>query len=739
MKNKLFYGLVLWLKLCLLGQANAQFISEKRISDSIQTIQSLDAKVEAYLYFSNKLIASDVNLSKKITEKALELSISGPYKVGEIKANLALAWIYNDIEPSQSLRFFDKAYQLAKKYEYHDLLIDILERQADYYIRWNQFEEASKYISEAMIFISQKKMKRKMPYMTMASIMAGQNKIKDAVYYYQKAIAEKRKKQEDGIPSLLSDLGNLYYRNKQYDVARKYYLEGLAIAQETQSQRDFGYLSDNVGLSFYREKKYRQAIPWQLKGLNYRRKIQSKLDIIANLNNIGNTYLSLHQYDSAFYYANESFELSSKFNEHIFLKEVSELLANTYKGMGNLDSAFAYQNLAYQYLDSIAQKQQKQAAKIAFVRMEASKQVLDNELLKAKNRQLSLIGILLVTFLLGFGTMIIFIWMQNKKRKKLTEKLNQTNEKLIQVDRFKDMMTGMIVHDLKNPLNTVLSISTHPLVLQAGKQMLNLTLNILDVQKFENASIHLTLSDQSLLYIIQKALSELEFLVERKNLMIVLECEASIVVKTDEEILKRVFVNLLTNAVKFSPNNGKISIIAKNRIQDILVEVKDEGKGIANENLASIFERYKQVEAKNSGLVGSTGLGLAFCKMAIEAQEGKIWADSELGKGTSFYFTLLTCDANVASESSNLDMQPIDLNVLQQDFLKATPKPLVQAFVAKASDLKKVSVYEYSDVQEILQSININHTFIEIWKKQMDNALRACNEDNFNHLVDMVV
>jgi len=249
--------------------------------------------------------------------------------------------------------------------------------------------------------------------------------------------------------------------------------------------------------------------------------------------------------------------------------------------------------------------------------------------------------------------------------------VNAQKEKLQELDNFKEAMTGMIVHDLKNPLNAIIGLSSmNPedemmqMVNSAGNQMLNLVLNILDVQKFENTEVKLNLNDASLFEIADEANRQVSLLIKQKKHVLNINILQHTIISTDSEVTIRVFVNMLTNAIKYTPNGGSISInqeailfnesdyhnseLIPSSIKKqfkfqtplCLISVSDTGQGIPSDKLHLVFEKFGQVEAKKSGGVRSTGLGMTFCKMVVEAHGGAIWITSEVGKGTNFYFTL---------------------------------------------------------------------------------------------------
>ena len=119
------------------------------------------------------------------------------------------------------------------------------------------------------------------------------------------------------------------------------------------------------------------------------------------------------------------------------------------------------------------------------------------------------------------------------------------------------------------------------------------------------------------------------------------EISPSLLVEADRNYLEQVFVNLLDNAIKYTPEGGKVTLSASEKNQEeVLISVQDDGIGIPREDLPRIFERFYRVDKGRSQELGGTGLGLSIVKHIVQAHGGKIWAESQLGKGSTFHFTL---------------------------------------------------------------------------------------------------
>jgi signal transduction histidine kinase len=336
--------------------------------------------------------------------------------------------------------------------------------------------------------------------------------------------------------------------------------------------------------------------------------------------------------------------------------------------------------------------------------------------------------------------------------------LQETNLKLTELGRFKDAMTGMIVHDLKNPLNSVINFAqmemtpqTQESVLQSGKQMLNLVMNILDVQKFEDTNVQVETTPHQALKLVTSALSQVTLLYRQKSLKITNAVAEDIGVDCDFELMERVIVNLLTNAIKYTPVNGTISfnteLIEYNEEPDddeeettvthwVKISLSDTGQGIPKEKVGSIFEKFSQVEAKKSGGTRSTGLGLTFCKMVVEAHGGQIWAESELGEGTTFFFILpyvqlegdqieIQADEITSQDNGNTSIELSDDNKKQ--------------LLSVVENLQEIPIYNLGGILDALMPLEPTEVEqIIAWKTELETAVYSGNEERYQELLESV-
>ena len=232
----------------------------------------------------------------------------------------------------------------------------------------------------------------------------------------------------------------------------------------------------------------------------------------------------------------------------------------------------------------------------------------------------------------------------------------QTHLQLRRLEKLRDDLTHMVVHDLRNPLSVVfgfLDILDHeagklsasaksflPLARLCAEEMLTMIGSILDVSKMGAGEMKLELVPCDPDTLIRATLATTKPLASRT--VTFNSPGSSPAVTADVGLIRRVLQNLLSNALKHTHAGGDVRVDATASPGEVCVAVTDTGPGIAPEYHQRIFEKFSQIEDGNTYL--GTGLGLTFCKLAVEAHGGRIGVESEVGRGCTFWFTLPKAD-----------------------------------------------------------------------------------------------
>ncbi len=622
-----------------------------------------------------------------------------------------------------------------------------------------------------------------------------QGNISGAIEYYQKALKIREETSDIiGIYSTIINIGNIYYTQRDFDKAIEYYQKALIYRDELNSNERIPSLLNNIGAAYNETKEYNKALDYAKEGLDMCIQYSYLNEISRSLSIIGNAHYKLKHYSISYDYFTKALEYALRTESKMDECDVYIMTAQLLLSMDNPLKAYEMSKLSYDISKNTGslfdQKRSKEVLTESCRMLGLYKEALNNqsvfiglkdsiineqnikELTTLENRykfdkekqhitaeqdkknaiqaadmkrqkqlrngfiggslMFLILAIIILRNLIQKRKANILLAKQKEEIVTQSEELLTTNDRLLELDQFKQGMTGMIVHDLKNPLNSIINLSKDIQAKQSGKQMLNMVLNILDVHKYEETQFTVDKVDYSLYELSQNAILEVEFLAKQKNITISNTINSELGVNCDKEIIERVFVNLLTNAIKYTPNNGSMTLSSiKDSLGFVEIKVADSGEGIPADKQAFVFNKFGQVDAKDSGRIKSTGLGLTFCKMAIEAHGGKIGVVSEVEQGTTFTFTLPVAVHAIAVSENQIKEQ------IKSDFeFSVSDKEQLKSYIQA---LNKLMVYQTSSIEKIISDIDSeNNEAIQYWLAEVRECLFAMNEEKYKELIRIV-
>ncbi len=236
--------------------------------------------------------------------------------------------------------------------------------------------------------------------------------------------------------------------------------------------------------------------------------------------------------------------------------------------------------------------------------------------------------------------------------------IEEAHRHLKALDRFKSQVFANVTHELKTPLNMVLSPlellqegqlgpvseeqrATFASMFRSGMKLLKLIGDILDLSKLEESRIRLNVAENDLVAYLRGLVAQVQPLAERKRIALSFESDVeSAAVWCDLERLERVFINLLSNAAKFTPEDGRIRVTLHDEGASVLVSVADNGPGFPADQTEKVFERFFQADMGATRKYGGTGIGLSLARELVELHGGRIWAESDVGRGATFHVRL---------------------------------------------------------------------------------------------------
>lgn len=164
--------------------------------------------------------------------------------------------------------------------------------------------------------------------------------------------------------------------------------------------------------------------------------------------------------------------------------------------------------------------------------------------------------------------------------------------------------------------------------------------NILNVEKIEKSIEEISLQAYNLSPVVNNVCKQFTKSAKAKELQINTSIDDNVIALVDERYVIQVIENLLSNAIKFSPPGKSISVFLTREPEKCLMEIKDEGPGLSEKDKSKLFQRFQRLSAKPTANESSTGLGLSIVKKFVESMKGKIWCESKLGEGASFFVEL---------------------------------------------------------------------------------------------------
>jgi signal transduction histidine kinase len=246
----------------------------------------------------------------------------------------------------------------------------------------------------------------------------------------------------------------------------------------------------------------------------------------------------------------------------------------------------------------------------------------------------------------------------NRAAELAKQSLEKANEDLKQLDKFKSEVFANITHELKTPLAMVLAplelmlngqLGALPEVLRTSVQsmhrsamkLLKMIGDILTLTKLEESRLRLRVDEHEMVVYLEGLVQQIRPLAERKRLRVTFEADVDrCLAWVDLERLERVFINLLSNAAKFTPEGGRIDVLLKDEGESFLVTVRDTGPGFPSELASRVFDRFFQVDMSATRRHSGTGIGLALTKQLVELHGGETWAESAPGEGARFFVRL---------------------------------------------------------------------------------------------------
>lgn len=469
---------------------------------------------------------------------------------------------------------------------------------------------------------------------------------------------------------LLNDIGNIYIKKGNYEKALQYLFESLKISDEIDDNIGKTRVLNNIGTVYLKKKEPGKAKEYFYNGLIFAKKTSAEESLMETYRNLSGYYLEINNHKKALEFyklfkevsdniLNENrsnkiiemqtrFETENKEKENNLLRKKNEVNELTIEKQTYLRNFFIVLLILSILLIILIYNRFSTKKKISIALEEKN-----NLITEQKNKLAETLNILQETN--------IELMRQKKEIQKNAEKLKSANSELHELNATKDKFFSIIAHDLKSPFNAMVGFSDLLVenfdefntstqkdyvssISQSVKNSYRLLENLLTWARSQMGNISFNPEKENICLLIKDAVKVLDQSLKNKSINLINKISGDLFLLVDKNMFSTIIRNLISNAVKFTPQGGTVELTArlinKNKKKFAEISVIDSGIGINPELKAKIFSI-----DNNSSTVGTeqeigTGLGLIICKEFVEKHKGKIWVESETGKGSTFSFSI---------------------------------------------------------------------------------------------------
>ena len=499
---------------------------------------------------------------------------------------------------------------------------------------------------------------------TIAAIYSNQGDYPEALEIYAQNLAVYKKMGDNvNAAGMQANIGSIYLKQGDYAKALENCMVSLKGFEEMGIVRGVAGVSMLIGEIYFEQGNYALALEYNTKSLTISEKTGNKANMAGAQGKIAKIYNKQGNYTKAISIGTEALKLSQEIGAMQLIQSIVWDLSTSYKATGRYQKALEMTELYYQTRDSIKSEENQKAVIQQQVQSDYEKQKaiddLENgkrvaiETQKKKNQQklsLAIGGILLLALLLALG-----LWNRNRYIKKTSAALATAKDRAEQSEKYKEQFLANMSHEIRTPMHAISGMvnilkrnehlpsqDAYLDAMHTSSDNLVVILNdVLDLSKIEAGKLDIEKNPMNPTAVIENVAQILKYKAEEKGLQLNYKVEDDVppLVMGDATRLNQILINLAGNAIKFT-EKGSVDILLKKENDSLRYIIKDTGIGIPKDKMENIFEAFEQVKGSTSRQYRGTGLGLSISKQLVELQNGKIWAQSEVGQGSIFYVEL---------------------------------------------------------------------------------------------------
>ena len=565
--------------------------------------------------------------------------------------------------PQKSIEYVNASLNLAKENDLQKILFQGYNHLGIIYQNLGNYNKSLEYYFHSLAIREALQDQRAISICLTNIGMAFQlsGKYDDAQNYFSKALAiDRLNNDEQGIMINLLNIGVVNQKKNAFTEALVYFNDALEISRKLKFKTDEAVLLGNIGNSLRHQGKLEEAIPYLLTALRMKSDFSMGQSLAHTLNDLSETYLLLNNIDSSKAYAEKAIPLSVKLGELNQLRYGYQHLSDSYHKLGDYKNAYAFYVKSVNIKDSLFSIEKSKQVEELQITYETEKKEQEITSLSQQNKAAAfrrdtyavLAGLILV---------VGFLLYYNQRLK--TKKNQQLLEKEQAVEKMQSRFFTNITHEFRTPLTLILApIATMSekildprlsqqlnIMKKNARRLLTLVNQLLDLSKLESGNLKLNVAQGNIISIIKGVTMSFQSLAESKQTELLVQSETGEqMLYFDQDKIEKVLSNLLSNAFKFTPPGGQIQVrvqapaTAKNKDAEkyLQIVVKDTGKGIPENKVTHIFDRFYQADDSLVREHEGSGIGLALAKEFIDLHHGSIEVFSRETKGTEMVIRL---------------------------------------------------------------------------------------------------
>ncbi len=626
-------------------------------------------KYNAYYELGDYYLGADLDSALDFTLAGFNLATQIDYNkgIGESATLLGIVYIMkNNSEKAyeyfnHALKLYqsiDDTLQIARSYNnigiyYNEL--GLLQRALEHYLEALKYYETIDLKKDEALCIN-----------NIGIVHYDEHNLDEALKYYEKALTIFLEVDyTEGIAVASNNVANVYMKRKDYQNALKYYIQSYNSEVKRNSLYGIAHELNKIGEVFIGQGNYTEALDSLQKALSIRESINSELGICESSVAIGKTYLKTNKLAEAEKYCLLAYNKALEIQSDSWICDASEQLTLIYEKQNNFKEALNFHKIYKTSADSIlAAKKIKEITELN-MKLEFQKQ-LDEDKLERNTADLThkYIRLFYIISLSLVLLVIAFTYYQYHIKKKANIKLTKNYaliekqaEQLEKANATKDKFFSIVAHDLKSPFHGLMGLTEIlsqdydgykdkdrkeilAVVNDGLKNTSYLLENLLTWARSQRGCIKLETTSLNLRYLVDDSIAAYLGAATLKNIKLINDIAPDLEIKADLATTKTVIGNLINNGIKFSHADGKVLIKAKINAHEVEVSVCDTGMGMNQETLDKLFKIEKSFSTQGTNKEEGTGLGLILCKEFVEKNNGEIWAESELNKGSCFKIKL---------------------------------------------------------------------------------------------------